>query len=394
MAQTYAGSWALRSIIEDAQILQATMAQNFLLRRNQVRLMGAIQETSENCLPRSVLDGIENRRNSAQQVQINLFDKKAQGTKTSRQRSGSGQSGVLTLTPSFFDLVLEEFDMSHVNESLAQFMGEKTSTPEERDLKIREKYVQEFSNETMECYRNMYQRVEEQIAAFFEANKWALNTTADQGTLYTSYVADAKQIPAADAQLGASAWLQKVQTEATQNNFNQFGLPTLYHSTITEVLVKDYLAQGADNSFNFVQFINDFGYVGSNKFTDNVPTVKGTFYVTAFGALALYNYVYSFAGNPAADANGDVTRGEDTWVKPYAIGAGTTIMPDMPRMNIEMKVQHGYQDTSATYTNNDEAKIDIVQGVNLATTFGMVKAPASSGNPNESPIIKYEVLSS
>ncbi len=377
-------SQQLRKVIVDLEADDSRHLQKFELRASDVNVLRMFYDQRDACLSGADIESIENLRSTEQTLDLNVYDNELPGAGTSRKRIGSGGSGVGVVVPSFFDEIVEEFDMSFVNQIKRQYGGES----ENARTAIARAYSEHMKHEMMIRIRNIYTRANEQYVAFLEAQKWALSSTPDAGTIYTTFTADTKDVPEAD--ITGNDVIQNMSIEYTQNNFNVLGRPALVHSPKGRKVVMDYNALGPANSENVRQYLNWFDPYEDNEITDVNATDNGTAYLVAGGGVAGYQRTTKWDAHPDA-VNGEVNTGEDSWFNITVGGPDSGIFSDVPPLQLEVKTFQGYSDTSGTYVI-DEANIDIIKGVVLTANFGALKSHTS--NTDQSTIIKYTWLGS
>lgn len=373
-------SQLLRNVILDQSFSPDDQGfQGFTLRRDDVNVLAAIFDSRSAMLTPAQIRFIENLRTSDQAIDLQVYNKKALGVGTSRVRRGSGSPDVNRVLPTFFDVIEEGIDMSLVNQAIRQYGSEG----EDKKEVIRRAYTDHLAFTLKETLKNIYTRVNAQFVTWLDANIWALNTTPDAGDQYTTYLANAKQIPNTDN----LQFLQKMNVEAEQNNFLQAGRPMHIASMSTKKNYQDYAANSGQQAIYVNQFVDWFDAYLSNTVL-NGAGVESTIYQIYRGGVAAYNRVFDYTSHPDSE-NGVVTAGIDKWFAPIMIGQGTPIMPELPPMKIELKATCEYTDNSGTLTI-DESNIDIVNTWSFVTQWGALRSydPVA----DISPIMKYELL--
>ena len=380
MATDFA-SQALRDVIldhsktNDVQSLQA-----FELRESDVGTMRAFMNMRAGLLTPEQIAAIQNVRNSVQQVDLYLYQKLAEGNGSVRVPAGEGGPEIATVTPSFFDLIQEGLDMSLVNQALRQYGSEGADA----GAIVRAAFTDHLRKSLPQVFRNIYTRTNAQYVAFLEANIWALNTTPDAGTIYTTYVGDAKQVPNSDK----LDILANMQIEAQQNNFNVTGRPTLIISPRAIQIFQSYQARGDNNEINIAQFAQWADVVVDNNITDNAG-VAGTLYLIFPGGIGGYNRVFPWNGDPDFGPQGVQIAG-DGWDLINIGGNDAAFLTNLPEIRMEVKTLSGLADTTTQNPTEDAAIIDIVRNFSFVTTHGALRSYETDADV--SPIIKYELL--
>lgn len=353
------------------------------MRRNDVNVLRAFYDKREAAFDKKSITSLENTKVSTQNVVVHLRSDLAPGTSTTRKRSGGRAVGAFNVTPTYFDLINEDVEVSWVNNTLSQYGSE------EAVAKIREAYLDDLQTHVMRAIRNIYTRGDKQFTAFLETNKWALGTQADNGSLYTgaAIVSDTKEVPQADAQ----KFFQNIEIEANENNFALGAFrPSLIGSTASMQVVNDYLARGNANQTNIKQFLNYFDPYFTNEIS-NAAADDATMFLTHGAGIAGYSRAARWDLHPDAQ-NGVVKTAEDTWTTLNVGGADSATFSNVPSIRIEVKGFKGFQDNSGTLTNQDEAKIDITESLQLIAQFGAF-AVTDQSNASIKPIIKYVLKS-
>ena len=356
--------------------------QKFEFRTNEPNNLRLFYDLREGLLTPVQISAIENLRNSAQTLDLYLWNKIAPGTVSSRKRIGSGGASPATVVPTFFDPIVEELDVSFINNTLRQYQNEGA----DKAKAIRLAQENELAHLFMQKVRNIYTRADLQFYNYLETNKWTLTGTADAGTSYTTYTNDEKNVPLANK----LEVLQDMGVEAEENNFMQAGMPYLMSSTKSKRLFNEYYKFGANNNENLNQFTDWFGGLYfSNEVVNTAATDVATMYMVYSGGIAGYQNVVDWRAHKDA-VDGIVTKGNDFWMNMTVGGADSGIFQNLPELQLEIKGYGGYQDNSATYTTANEANIDIIDALVMTARFGAFKA--YDNNTDISPIIKYRVL--
>ena len=361
--------------------------QKFTLRENDVSVLRGFWAQRELFASESDIRAIENIRTSGQSVTVHLYARRAPGSTAQRQRDSSTGQTVFNFTPTYFAPIVEDFEISVVNNAVRQFMDEGADAA----TAVRMAVQNEMMFSMAQAIKNVYVRADLQYRDFLESNKWALNTAADAGTIFTTYVGDAKRIANADQ----TEFFQNLQIELEQNNFNMLAAnnPQVYHQTTGKRVINNYLKQGPQNNEDLRQFIGFFDPYSSNVIT-NGTGVQSTFYAVAPGGVVGYARAFDYAASDPESVNGVSKYGEDTWTTMEVGGEDTMLFQGLPRITLEVKKRAGFEDNFATVAV-DEARVDINKSWVLTATFGASKAPTQGNeiqSASASPIIKYEIL--
>lgn len=373
----------LRDVLQDMSTERMNAAlQRFTLRENDVSILRGFYDQRANFAPAEDIAAIENVRTSDQSVTIHLYGRKAPGAGTQRTRGNTDGQTVFNLTPTYFAPIVEGFQISAVNNALRQFMNEGA----DKDTATRMAVQNEFMFGMSQAVKNILVRANLQYRDYLEANKWALNTTADAGDRFITYLADTKRVALADR----TRFIQDVDVEIDQNNFRQLALvnPQFYHSSSGRSLINDYLKAGPQNNENLAQFLGYWDGYSSNDIATGAG-VDSSFYVVAPGGVVGYNRAHNFAAGDPESQGGVSTYGEDSWGTITVGGEDTLFFGNLPQLTFELKTQKGYVDNFGVLAI-DESRIDIAKQYSLTATFGAEKAPMQSGD--DAPIIKYENL--
>lgn len=358
-----------------------SVLSKFTLRESDVSILRGFWAQRQLFAPPADIAAIENIRTSNQSVTVHLYGRRAPGSGTQRKRDSTTGQTVFNFTPTFFSPIVEDFQLSIVNNALRQYMNEGA----DKDTAIRMAVEDEFMFSLAQAIKNIYVRADLQYRDFLEANKWALNTTADAGSRFTTYTGDAKRLSASER----TKFFQDLQIELEENNFHNLALgrPQIYHTTSGKSVINDYLKQGPQNNENLTQFLGYFDPYSSNQIV-NATGIDASFYAVAPGGVCGYARAFDYAAADPESQGGVSKYGEDSWGMINIGGADTMFFNNLPQLNIELKTKKGYQDNFSTYSI-DEARIDITKSYVLTATFGAAKAPVQSGD--DSPIIKYEI---
>lgn len=391
MASDFTGASQLmrKIIIDQTKQPSEKSLQAFELRRDAVNIMKCFKESTPDLLTEEQLRALEYNQTELQTVDLYLYNRRANGTGTVRVREGSGSMAPVTVTPTYFDGIEVGMDMSLANQAIRQASpGDVALGEGERRALIERVYADHLAKNLAEVFREVYDRAEAQYAAYLVANRWTLLTTADAGTIYTTYTGNYKQVPNTDQQ----EFIQNMAVEAQQNNFEKMGrMPFIIASTKAKKLIMDYAAKGVQQDRNIIQFLGEFEkFDYSNKLVDGAG-VAGTYYMIYPGGVGMFNRATNmWASHPRAEADGSVTIGEDTHHPILEIGEGTSIMSDMPKVRLEMHQVTKFDDTSGTYGLN-EATLDLVDTWSFYTKFGALRA--YDQDAAVSPILGYEIAS-
>lgn len=378
---------ALRDVLQDMSVDRMdSVLQKFTLRENDIPTLRGFYAQRELFAPAEDISAIENVRNSGQSVTIHLYGRKAPGVGTQRTRGNTDGQTVFNLTPSFFSPIVEGFKVSIVNNSLRQFMNEGADKATATRMAVQNEVVFGLS----QAIKNILVRANAQFVAFLESDKWALDTAADAGDRFKTYVADAKRVALGDR----NSFYQNVQVEAMQNNFMLAGArPQIYGSTSSISHTNDYLKSGPSNNENLEQFLGWWEPYYDNNIS-NGSGVDNTQYLVAPGGVCGYSRAHDYAGSDPESVNGVSAYGEDSWSLLNVGGGETLFFPNIPNLTFELKTQKGYQDNFAVL-GVDESRIDIAKQWVVTAQFGATKAPTNADDITSveaSPIIKYENL--
>lgn len=386
MATDFTTAQGLRDVLLDMSVNRPekfmSTVQQFTLRENDVNFFRGFYAQRPLFAPPADIAAIENVRQSGQDVTIHLYGRKAPGTGAQRKREGTDGQSVFNFTPSYFAPIVEDFEISNVNNAVRQFMNEGADP----STAIRMAMQDEMLFAMSQAVKNIYVRGDRQFRDFLEANKWALNTAADAGDRFTTYLGDAKRISNTDQ----TRFFQDLQIELNQNNFLSMNTarPQIYHSSSGMSVVNNYLKSGPQNNENLSQFLGYWDSYPTNEITPGTG-VDSTYYVVAPGGVVGYSRAYDYAANDPENNGGSVTYGEDTWSTMTVGGEDTMMFAGLPQIKLELKQKKGFADRFSTLSI-DEARIDIVKSWVLTATLGASKAPIQAGQ--DSPIIKHEIL--
>lgn len=371
----------LRSVILDQSYnTEENTFQGFTLRRDDVNVMWALYNQRAKMAPERNFRAIENLRTSNQPIEWQVYNKYNAPVGNTRVRRGVGSTEVNKVLPTFFPVVQQGIDMSLVNQALRQYGSEG----EDKKEITRRAYADHLAFNFKEAVRKIYTEVNEQMTTWLDTQIWQLNTTPDAGSIYQTYLANAKRVPATDN----LAILQNMYIEARENNFTQFGNPVHIASTRSMSIYQDYAANSGQQAEFFNQFVGWFDAYLSNTVV-NDPGVIATIYELVAGSAAVYNRVFDYTAHPDSE-DGVITAGIDKWYAPIMVGQGSGTMDELPPLRIEIKATCEYQDNSANLTI-DESNIDIVNSWSLVTQWGGIRS--YDPDPAVSPIIKYQLLS-
>lgn len=382
-------SQPLRDVILD--LSQQTMEgglQSFEMRESDVGTFKAFNSQTPAMLTPLQIQTINNLRSSAQTVDLYLYEKLAAGNGTGRTQKGSGSPDVATVTPEFFGIVEEGFDMSLVNNAIRQYGSEGA----DKSRIVGEAMMDHMRKSIPQVFRNIYTRINNQYITYLENNIWALNAIPDDGTMFTTYLANAKRVPAAER----LNFFQKLQVEITQNNFAVTGRPMLIMSTSALQIINDYLARGSSNEINIAQFLNFADFFVDNNI-ENGTGVEATIYLIYPGGVSSFGRSFIWGNDPEA-VNGAVQHGNDGWSNMAIGGNETAFLSDLPSIDLEVKTFTGFinNDDAGAMLGLDEAAIDIERAFSFVGQRGALKSfeNTQTGIPEEgkSPIIKYEIL--
>lgn len=358
------------------------LLQSFTKRRADVSTLKAFYDSTPGFFTEAEINALENTRNSSQTVTISKYNKIAAGTGAQRKRIGVGGSTEANIVPNFFAPIVEEFDNSFVQQATRQYLSEGA----EKGAAIRQAMQNDLAELGMEKITNMYERANTQMVNYLEAEKWALATTGDAGTVYTTLTNDKKNVPAGD--LANKEFFQKLKVEIRDNNFNRLSgrEPLIIGSTRMEFLIDKYSESGSQQAINVNQFAGFFKPYVDNAIVDAVGD-QVTMYLIPYGGVGAFSRAFPWDAHPDAQ-NGVVTKGNDSWYN-MNVGSGSGLFDGVPNVRIEVKEYGGYTDNFATYAI-DEARIDISQGWVFTAQFGAEHA-VDQVSADISPIIKYAI---
>lgn len=361
------------------------MLHMFNKRSNDPAVLRAFYASRPGLMSDSSYRAIEGIRNSGQTVNVEYYNKIAPGAGATRVRQGTGGGVTANIVPTYFTPIQEGFDTSLVANAVRQYVG---NGMDPRDA-IKKAYEDDLMELFAQKIRNIYTRADQQFAAYLEAQHWPLVTQADAGTQYTTYTGDAKNIPLAD--FTNKQIIQKLEVEAMQNNFLQFGRPLVIGSATTKRIVQTYSESGVNNSTNVAQYLPFFEPYFTNEIADSTtPAHLATFFMMPFGAVGGYSRTFDYGDLHPKGENGVVNMGNDSWTTIEVGGEDSLLFSDLPRIKVEVKGYGGYADNSGSLTI-DESRTDIVENVSLVAQFGAEKAPSVA---NTSSIIKHVLLAS
>lgn len=318
----------------------------------------------------------------------NIYAKRANGTNTALQRIGTGGTNVGVLTPQFFDGIEEGYDLSLSQQVLREVgsAGELMDPSSRAAEAIRRDRVQNM----FQLFASIYERANIQLLDWVTLNAAVLSLAPDLGQIYP-IVVDHKEIPLADVvRNGATIpqFLGGLRSENKSNVFMGSTNPIILGSDHINYWLDGYRQWGANNLGNAAPDLQSIVPFIESRI-DETPSPNGRFYNIAPNSLAFYQQApYAYAAMKDSSEMDSVKRGNDEWLDPLPIGRGTTILPSMPPMTLNVKKYSGWADNSGTF-GPGIASNDIVENYSFHVRIGAVKA--FTENANESPIIEYRV---
>lgn len=379
MATIFTGASALKDIAFDLSIRdESTGLEEFTMRTNEVGTLRAISNMTSGFMTAFEKEKIQNTQHADQTVTLSKYQKRAPGAGATRVRQGTGGSAVSDVVPPFFAPIQEGFDESFAGYLMQQFTSELNSSG-----KVTAAMRDHYSHEFAQIVRNMYTRWNNQLVAWVDTEKWALGTLLDNGGIYTTIVADAKQMPFTELE----NLIPNMKVEAMKNNFLQAGRPTIIASGNFERVLNAYRKYGSENQQNIEQFLSWADIHLDNEITDGAG-VYATAYVIRNSGAGTYTRATNWGSHRDA-VNGVVYKAPDAWTNVSVGGDSANTFTNLPAWLLEGKEYSGYADTSGTYSI-PESVIDIVDNLSLVGTAGALRSfdPVAS----VSPIIKYELL--
>lgn len=325
-----------RKAIENAQTAGIT--------RNELRMptFGAFKAHVDNAgLLIPGLDITDLRKYTGQPTKVAVRVKGAAGTGTTRKCAGTG-TGTTALKSLTFQTIVEEFAISYLESATNQF-----------------DYQQMFNFQLAERLRSAYTRLDAAAVAHLEAIK----STVNNGTRYSTSVANAKRVPFNDY----NRLFGRLTTEMMGNDFA--GLADIVASPNLADAWNYVMRQGAGNGQNLGFQVDDYRMY-FDRFIADGTGVDSTAYLFAPGTIGVFPWT-----NQLARDGKDI--GTDVW---------TTFTDPVMGITWELKMKKGCADSSATVTGGEA---DYVESFVLSAEFAFTEAYTSTGDTG---VYKYEVL--
>lgn len=386
-----AGLQPLRQAIADISAMSPEVQmQEFTLRRQEFGALNIVDKITREGrliteLERQRIGNTMDLTVNAIQLQ-NVYEKRAVGVNTELQRQGVGSMNPTSVNVSYNAGISEGMDQS-LGDNILRSVGSSPDTMD-ADSRAAQAYQQEFTKNFVETIKLIYERMNVETLAYLDANRWAVSTIADAGTLYAPAGAgDFKEIPAADAVRNSTdvfpTFVQRVARENRQNVFGQGGTPYILYGGEAGDKMERYGESGVANTVDLVQYGGQFQ--GTEEFrVVNPAGYQGTFYTIAYGGVAMFlQNPYPYSSHPDAVA-GKLEAGNDVWMTPITVGRGTSLFPDMPRITLNHKVYRGWADNGNGVLNND-----FVINHSFHVRQGYMHAYDQNG---ATPILKYQIL--
>ncbi len=351
----------------------------FANRDHMTGTLGLVQGmTSGNIggIPSAAPNKILDVKNSieGQNIVVETRDNRGAATGNTRVQTGTGGRNLNEQLWQSTGIVQMGFDMSTVNNVRRLATTEKVENLSARaESNIRDEIAANFAS----IYKGILLKLNADAIGEIDNEKWALNTTADEGTEYSTYVAgqDAKQIPNTDFE----SFLRKLHQDAMQNKFGP--KPILLTDLGIASLIQFISAQGPGNGQNLASELDLFDHMYDGNITAGVAGYRSALYLIKPGSIAQTTRTFPW---PDGKEAGEFTYGGrilDTSSPEVAAIANSEQLIDL-----EMIMRSSVQDTSATYTI-DPANIDCIENFSFVTE-GMMRIDKDPDNPNTSPIIK------
>jgi hypothetical protein len=126
------------------------------------------------------------------------------------------------------------------------------------------------------------------------------------------------------------------------------------------------------------------------ELTNVVPTDRGVLYMIAPGSTAMFQMkpIPTYVNQETGEMG--VKVGNDTWAIPLSVGAGTTIFPFLPRLELSVHIYEGHLDSSATLLT-PESVLDRLSSMTFYVRCGMHTAKDLT-DPNISSIMGYRIF--
>lgn len=378
MAITIPAGLELRKVIDGlTQRRYTTGFQAFQDRRKDFNILKGFYASNQIFDPEIVRMQRDARNTYLQEVAIRYRDPILPGTGTVRKISGTGGITENEIVFPLQSAIVEEFDLGANNLSRVQ-----------RNMGVSDSDVREWALAELmrEKYLNMMTRANAQALAYLDSIIWQLNTVADEGTRYTTYLANIKQVPAAD--LTDGTFLNKTWTEAQENSFTSYGNPFLFGSSTLREQLTRYKQFGANNSQNLSNIMTWYDDTFIDNNVVNGAGAELTYYLVAPGGIGAANWTKDHTeaaeNSGHIQADGSLVAGSDIWLPPME---APMLIEDQPDFKVEIKKRIEAADTSGTEGAGAEA--GFTESYVMTTTFVFMVAP----NPTTGifPVIKYEV---
>jgi len=403
---------AFANFVKDVEINYASLnnLQNQIEMFNQRRqeMSGALLakrlNETQRIFSRTVMNNLHNATTTpaltSQQVQlVNIYGRKATTAFTTPQRidnTGAVPVNDDTVVP-FANGYVEGLSQTAIQNIVRtggtmSFMQDK----EDRALQVgRENYAKILGQAVL----NIYEKLSFDVNAYIAASRWQVSVTPDpattDGNFYLPVVGNYKQIPVIDTPFADAnaipTWLSKLEME---RDINLLGgsQAILYGSTGASFLEKRYNIMGANNAQNEMELkkVADFEWFRSMELTNVVPTDRGVLYMIAPGSTAMFQMkpIPTYVNQETGEMG--VKVGNDTWAIPLSVGAGTTIFPFLPRLELSVHIYEGHLDSSATLLT-PESVLDRLSSMTFYVRCGMHTAKDLT-DPNISSIMGYRIF--
>lgn len=295
-------------------------------------------------LPATTLKNLKMAANQAEK--INVFQKEALGTGTTRVCAGTGDGTTAQVTLTWSSYV-EQFGMSIDNIEENQY-----------------EYAEIFEKRWENKHRSFYKRFENAAIAYLEtkANK-------GDGKQYKHF-GNAKQVPLSDWDIStnrSAQFMNKIKAEMLDNDYA--GQYVVIGNTAFAAVWAAMTSQGGNTATKLDDQFLDFEFHCSNSLLNDTG-VSATAYIFQKGMFGVI-----------------------PWTKPknrrgYSIGTDTWSLYNEPRysMEIEQKYSAACYDNSGSLAKSQD---DLIEGFGLAVDLAFITAYSSDSNTG---IYKYELL--
>lgn len=339
---------------------------------------------------------------TSQQVKLNnIYGRKAVTAFTTPQRiDNTGAQNVYTDTIVPFTNGYVEGMSQTAIQNIVRSGGTSSFTQNKED-RAYELGKQHTANLLSEAILNIYEKLSIDVNAYLAASRWKVSVTPDPasvaGQLYAPVVGDYKQIPIADAPFSDATkipmFLSKLKFERDLNSLGGSGQAIVYGSTGATLLAERYDVMGANNNQNEMGMRNlaNFEWFYGNELNHVAPTDDGLLYMIAPGSTMMFQMLpIPTYVNQATGAMNGVKVANDTWAVPLSVGAGTTIFPYLPRLELSVHIYEGWFDSTATLLT-PESFLDRLSSMTLYVRCGMHTAK-DLANPNIASILGYRIF--